>query len=127
MDAMSQKKILVIDDDDFVRGMICNALRKENFLVEEAHNGNEGVQKSRSFKPAVVITDMLMPDKEGIETILEIKAVNKDIKIIAMSGGGSSKNMTFLEMAKKVGAEQVLSKPFKPSAMIEAIRSVLTS
>ena len=127
MDAMSPKKILVIDDDDFVRGMVCNALRKENFLVEEAQNGNEGVSKSRSFKPEVVITDMLMPDKEGIETILEIKAVNKDIKVIAMSGGGASKNMTFLEMAKKVGAEQVLSKPFKPSAMIEAIRSVLSS
>lgn len=120
-------KILVIDDDDLTRGMICNALKKAEFEVLEAANGNEGVQKAQNEKPDLVVTDILMPDKEGIETIMEIKAINSAIKIVAMSGGGTSKNMSFLEMAKKVGAEQVLSKPFKPSALLETINKVLAT
>lgn len=119
-------KILVIDDDDFVRKIVCRSLRKNNFEVIEANNGNDGVEKAQSEKPDVVLTDILMPDKEGIETILEIKAADQNIKIIAMSGGGSTKNMNFLDMAKKVGAQHVLSKPFKPSALLEAINDVLS-
>ncbi len=120
-------KILVIDDDDLVRGMVCNALKKAGFDVIEASNGNEGVAKAQSEDPDVVVTDILMPDKEGIETILEIKATKAKIKIVAISGGGSSKNMTFLDMAKKAGAEKVLSKPFTLSVLLEAISSLTDS
>lgn len=120
-------KILVIDDDDIVRHMVCGSLRKAGFQVSEARNGNEGVKRAEAESPGLVITDILMPDKEGIETILEIKAANKDIKIIAMSGGGSTQNMTFLDMAKKVGAQRVLSKPFKPAELLEAVKGVLAS
>lgn len=118
-------KILVIDDDDLVRGMICNSLRKEKFDVFEACNGNEGIRKAREEKPDIVVTDILMPDKEGIETILELQAMDSGIRIIAMSGGGSSKNMSFLEMAKKVGARHVLNKPFKSSVLLGAVKSLL--
>ncbi len=120
-------KILVIDDDDLVRGMVCNALKKAGFDVIEASNGNEGVAKAQSEDSDVVVTDILMPDKEGIETILEIKATKAKIKIVAISGGGSSKNMTFLDMAKKAGAEKVLSKPFTLSVLLEAISSLTDS
>ncbi len=120
-------KILVIDDDDFIRGILCNALKKSNFEVIEATNGNEGVEKALSQTPDVVVTDILMPDKEGIETIMEIKEANQDIKIIAMSGGGAIKNMSFLDMAKKVGAQHVLSKPFKPNDLFTAINDVMDS
>lgn len=119
------KKILVIDDDELVRNMVCNSLRKSGFTVCEAQNGYEGVNKAQSEMPDLVITDILMPDKEGIETILEIRAANKNTRIIAMSGGGSTHNMAFLDMAKKVGAQQVLSKPFKPTQLLEAVATVL--
>ena len=66
-----------------------------------------------------------MPDKEGIETILEVKAEDSNVKIIAMSGGGSTKNMTFLDMAKKVGANHTLSKPFKPSVLLDVVKDLL--
>lgn len=117
-------KILVIDDDDLTRSMVCSALKKANYEVFEAANGNDGVQKAQDERPDLVVTDILMPDKEGIETILEIKTIDSSIKIVAMSGGGSSKNMTFLDMAQKVGAEEVISKPFKPSALLDVINTM---
>jgi len=119
-------KILVIDDDELTRSMICHALKKAGFEVLEAANGNDGVQKAKDDKPDLVVTDILMPDKEGIETILEIQALDRNIKIVAMSGGGATKNMTFLEMAKKAGAKYTLSKPFKPSVLLEIIDRALT-
>tara|TARA_B100001989_G_scaffold252842_1_gene236523 strand:+ start:521 stop:886 length:366 start_codon:yes stop_codon:yes gene_type:complete len=118
-------KFLVIDDDELVRTMICSVLRNRKCTVYEAVNGEEGVKLAKEHSPNFVITDMLMPDKEGIQTIIEIKALNPDIKIIAMSGGGEKKNMTFLEMAKKVGAHKLLKKPFKPSELFETIKELL--
>jgi CheY-like chemotaxis protein len=67
---------------------------------------------------------MLMPDKEGLETISDIRAINKDTKIIAMSGGGTTQNLTFLQMAKKMGANLLLSKPIKPDQLTAAIESL---
>ena len=76
-------KFLVIDDDELVRTMICSVLRNRKCTVYEAVNGEEGVKLAKEHSPNFVITDMLMPDKEGIQTIIEIKALNPDIKIIA--------------------------------------------
>ena len=118
--------ILVIDDDDLVRGMVCSVLKKNGFTVLEAENGNVGLEHvQRADPPALVITDILMPDKEGLETISEIRALNPDIKIIAMSGGGKTKNMTFLGLAKKIGADQTLEKPFRPAELLAAVQKVL--
>ncbi len=118
-------KILVVDDDDLVRNMICSFLSKSGYTVFEATNGNSGVAMAQEKSPDLVLTDMLMPDKEGIETIMEIKAINPDIKVIAMSGGGKTKNMAFLDMAKQIGAEHIMSKPFKPTALLEIIKTLV--
>lgn len=118
-------RILLIDDDALVRGMLAATLRKAEHLVLEASNGVDGVDSARTEKPDLVITDMLMPDKEGMQTIMEIKALDANIKIIAISSGGSAKNMSFLELAKKAGANDVLAKPFKPDILIEKIKSLL--
>ena len=120
-------QILVIEDDDLVRNMISNTLRKAGFEVALAANGKEGLEQAEALRPELVVTDILMPDKEGIETILELKAIDKHIKIIAMSGGGSAKNMTFLDMAQKVGAHKVMTKPFKSSELLETIKVLLAS
>jgi CheY-like chemotaxis protein len=118
-------KILIIDDDDLIRMTFLHILKKTNCTTIEANNGNEGLAKYRQMRPDIVITDMLMPEKEGLETISLIRAFDPDAKIIAMSGGGSTKNMSFLKLAKKVGANQILSKPVKPDQLIAAIQELL--
>ena len=117
--------IAIIDDDDLVRGMMANALRKKGLTVHEAGDGNEGLQVVLHNDIDLVITDMLMPDKEGVETIIELRQIRPKIKIIAMSGGGKKQDMTFLKMAKQVGADTVLQKPFRPSDLLGAISSLV--
>lgn len=118
-------KILVIDDDELTRITFRNMLKKTQCTVLEAKNGNEGLSSYRISRPDIVITDMLMPEKEGLETISQIRAFDPDAKIIAMSGGGGTKNMSFLELAKKVGANQILSKPVKPDQLLSVINILL--
>lgn len=118
-------KILVIDDDEFIRMTCRNILKKMECTVIEAEDGVKGLALFKAELPTIVITDMLMPDKEGLETISEIKACSSQVKIIAMSGGGSTHNMNFLNLAKKVGADLIMSKPFKPDELLSAVRSLL--
>lgn len=119
------KKILIIDDDELIRLTIKKTLIKAGCSVLEAENGNAGLALFKKEKPDLVVTDMLMPDKEGLETISEIRAVNPGARIIAMSGGGSSKNMAFLQLAQKMGANRIMSKPIKPDELLNAIKSLL--
>lgn len=120
-------KVLVIDDDELVRMTCCNILKKEGYSTFEAENGNSGVSLFKSEAPDLTITDMLMPDKEGLETISEIRAVNPKAKIIAISGGGGTKNMEFLKLAKQIGADCVLKKPFKPSELMTSVKGLLNT
>lgn len=91
----------------------------------EAESGKDGVTRFESSNPDLVITDMLMPDKEGLETIADIRKVNPKARVLAMSGGGNTGNMTFLEMARKVGADQVIRKPLKPELFISTVNDLL--
>src|SRR5688572_30529321 len=116
--------ILVIDDDEIIRLTIKKSVQKMGYTVVEADNGISGIELFQKENPDMVITDILMPDKEGLETINEIRAVNPQTKIIAMSGGGSTHNMTFLQWAEKVGANQIISKPFKPDELLKIITNL---
>jgi DNA-binding response OmpR family regulator len=118
-------KILIIDDDDLIRLTIKNALKKLGCAVIEAENGNTGIAIFKKENPDLVITDMLMPDKEGLETISEIRTAQPKAKIIAMSGGGSSKNMAFLQLAQKMGANRTMTKPIRPDELINAVKSLM--
>ncbi len=125
MKANHMPTVLVIDDDDLIRKMISTMLKKSGFTVMEAENGNKGMELLKgNIKPDLVITDILMPDKEGLETISEIRALMPTIKIIAISGGGKKQDMTFLNLAKQVGAERVLQKPFRPSELLNIISEI---
>jgi two-component system, chemotaxis family, chemotaxis protein CheY len=106
--------ILVIDDDALVRRTIARMLRCWGYEVIVAEDGCRGVELFRSAAPALVITDIIMPDKDGIETIRDIRALRPDVKIIAMSGGGRIGNLDFLNIAAKLGAAEIISKPFDP-------------
>lgn len=104
--------VLVIDDEDAVRHTLCENLEGCGFDVFQANDGETGVQFIKTKgRPNVVITDIIMPKKEGIETIREIKKRYPGIKLIAMSGGGRARAMDFLTLAGKLGADAVLPKP----------------
>ena len=117
--------VLVIDDDELTRMTIANILRKNGCTVIEAHNGNEGLSLFQKENPHLVITDMLMPDKEGLETIADIRALNPATMVIAMSGGGSTQNMAFLKLSEKVGANRLMSKPIKPDELMHTVKSLM--
>ena len=118
-------RILVIDDDDEFRSMLCTALAQAGYMVEEARNGQEGSQRQRMEPVDLVITDILMPEREGLETIQALRQEFPEIKIIAMSGGVGPLN--FLPLARKFGALRTLQKPFTLQQLYEVMRVVLQS
>jgi DNA-binding response OmpR family regulator len=124
-DQNQNKTILVIDDEELIRLQIRNALEMEGFTVYEAANGNEGLTRIALSVPDVVITDILMPDKEGIETILELRRLHPTVRIIAISGGGRTGNKDFLRTAKHLGADRTLAKPFGLAELLRLVREVL--
>ncbi len=119
------KVILVIDDEQLIRLQVRTALELEGFIVHEAANGNEGLTRIALSVPDVVITDILMPDKEGIETILELRRRYPSIRIIAISGGGRTGNKDFLRTAQHLGADRTLAKPFALAELLKLTREVL--
>jgi CheY-like chemotaxis protein len=117
--------ILVIDDEEFVRDMLQQMLEAEGHSVVEAPNGAAGLRLLREHKPALVITDILMPEKEGIETIRELRKVAPHVKIIAISGGGRMSRIDLLAVAQSFGAAGTLAKPFERRELIDTVRAVL--
>ena len=117
-------KILIIDDDPQMRRMIARTLTAEHHEVIEAKDGSAGLKQFITHRPALVITDLMMPDKEGIETIRELRHAAPDMPILAISGGGFA---SYLEMANALGANAALAKPFLGAALIEVINRLLAS
>ena len=115
-------KILVIDDDELVRSTITAALELADYEVVQACDGQEGVDTFQTAKFDLVVTDIIMPEKEGIEAIIEIRQHDPNIKIIAISGGGRTSNQIFLDVAKKFGAVDVLPKPFTPKQLVTMVQ-----
>ena len=120
-----QKSILVIDDDENIRLLLRAILEREGYRVVEAPDGNTGFQQFRENPTDLVITDLIMPEKEGIETIRDLRRSFPDVKIIALSGGGRIGPDSYLKMAKGVGALRTLKKPVDRSILLETIEEVL--
>jgi DNA-binding response OmpR family regulator len=118
-------KILVIDDDILVRRTIARILEQGGYEVVLAEDGDKGVAKFRSERPDLVITDLIMPEKEGIETIIEMRREDPNARIIAVSGGGRVASMDFLVVASKLGAGAVLRKPFGPAELLDCVTRAL--
>lgn len=119
------KRILIIDDDHHILLMIKKMLERAGFEIELASNGNEGLELFKRIQADLVITDIIMPEKEGLETIREMKRLRSDLKIIAMSGGGKISADNYLNTAKIFGASKVLEKPFSQKTMISAVTDLL--
>jgi len=119
-------RILLIDDDDQFRMLLRKMLEKAGYKdIEEANDGRTGMKLFRQRPFDLVITDIIMPDKEGIETIMELTSEYPQMKIIAMSGGGSVGPQGYLEMAKRLGASRTLEKPFKYSDFLDIVQELL--
>lgn len=115
--------ILVIDDDAAVRKFIGIILKKEDHTVFEADNGMSGLQLLHTnHEIAIVITDLIMPEKEGIETIMEIRRRYPAIKIIAISGGGKVGPENYLVLADALGAHTTLKKPFSGQELLMSLK-----
>jgi CheY-like chemotaxis protein len=118
--------ILVVDDDDLVRATVRQMLEGAGHQVLEARNGQEALVSIRKNTVDLVVTDIIMPDMEGIATIRELRSHDPNLKIIAMSGGDRQARVDYLDLAKKLGAHQTLSKPFRRDDMLNAVRSALS-
>jgi DNA-binding response OmpR family regulator len=117
-------KILVIDDDHMVRYALSRILQRSGYDVVTASDGKRGMMLVREEHPDVVITDIIMPEQEGIETIGLLRHQYPQMKIIAISGGGRIRNIDFLEMARSLGADDVISKPFEADELLDRLRRV---
>ncbi len=123
---VTMARILIIDDDNEFREMVREILIEADFnSIEEAVNGGVGMKLLRQQSFDLVITDIVMPEKEGIETIIELNRDYPGIKIIAMSGGGKRGNQNYLEMAQYLGASRILAKPFQRSDLIKTVKELL--
>ena len=116
--------ILLVDDDDNFRSMLRITLQRLGHQISEASNGLVALKLFQLHLYDVVILDLIMPEKEGIETIRDLRKQRLDVKIIAMSGGGRLKAMDILSVAKAVGADQVLAKPFSNDNLLDALNAV---
>lgn len=115
--------ILVIDDDPVSRLTLQAILEEEGHSVTCAEDGRCGLAAFHQCQPDIVVTDIIMPNKEGIETILELRSIWPDGLIIAISGGGRSRNGNFLRFAQRSGASAILEKPFEPEELLALVRS----
>jgi len=118
-------KILVIEDDNSFRSVLVQMLEKAGYEIYQAENGNQAIKQCGEIKPDLVLTDIIMPDKEGLETIQELLGLCPDLKIIAMSGGGRFGPASYLPLAAKLGAKKTLQKPFMREELFAAINEVL--
>ena len=114
-------KILIIDDDDLVLYTLSKILRSAGDTVVTAKNGARGMTAFRSEQPDLVITDIVMPEQEGLGTIMMLRRECPQARIIAISGGGRVGNLDALEAARTLGADEVIPKPFEADILLATV------
>ena len=118
-------KILIIEDDTALRTVLKRTLLPFGHEVFEADDGNEGLKLFRRVAVDLIVTDIVMPEKDGLEILMELKKLHSTVKVIAMSGGGRGQPREYLHMAKALGATVVLEKPFGSEALMAAVDALL--
>ena len=118
-------RILIIDDESMIRDLLVNILEREGYETITASGGKDGIKIYRENPTDLIITDLLMPEKDGIETIMELRRDFQDVKIIAMSGGGKIDPETYLEIAKTMGAIKTIEKPFNLRELLKTVQELL--
>ena len=118
-------RILIIDDDEQIRVLLEQMMEWAGFAVAVAENGKIGMQLQEQHPADLVITDLIMPEQEGLETISRLKKQYQGIKIIAISGGGRIGPEAYLPAALELGADRVFSKPFDVQEIVNAVQELL--
>ena len=120
------KKIIVIDDDILGNQMVCRILKNAGYEVSSAFNGAEGLKMIIQDRPDLVITDLFMPEKEGLETITELRQTDKKIRIMAISGGFANVNLAdVLDTAEMFGADAIMAKPLHIETFLQRVKELL--
>jgi DNA-binding NtrC family response regulator len=118
-------RILVIEDDDTLRDLMKDLFEHNEFHVDTAANGIDGLRRLMNDRYDLIITDIIMPEKEGLETIMEIHSKYPEMKIIAISGGGSMMPKDYLNIARILGAVKTLEKPFLMETLLDAVYEII--
>lgn len=117
--------VLVVEDDVQVRTMLRMTLEDAGHCVREASDGHQAIGLHRSCPADLIVTDILMPEKEGLETIMELRAEWPELRIIAITGGGSSNPQSYLEIAKRMGAARAFQKPVDQEELLGAVKELV--
>ena len=123
----TQLQILVVDDDTQMRQTIRAILEEENYSIAEACDGNEASNHLYENHVDLIIVDIIMPDKDGIEVITEVREKYSGTKILSLSGGGLIEANDYLKTASALGAHKTLVKPFKNNELIEKVHTLLNN
>ncbi|MDH5230604.1 MAG: response regulator [Gammaproteobacteria bacterium] len=119
------KSILVVDDEETFNSVLSELLQEEGFSVASALNGREGIEALQQHQFDLVITDLIMPDVDGIEVIMHVKKNHANTKLIAISGGGKVSSRDYLGLAKSFGAEIILDKPIDLEDLLDHIKILI--
>lgn len=120
--------VLVVDDEQQIRSLIRQTLEQAGYEVTEARDGKEGLQAYRQRSHDLVIMDILMPDQDGLESIMTLRREFPSAKVIAITGGSDMIGiMNFLDVAKMLGARRTLQKPFEMKTLLAAAQAELAS
>jgi CheY-like chemotaxis protein len=117
--------ILVVDDDAGVAGLIFELLAGEDYSVQRAINGREALKMVQDRLPDLIITDLVMPEVDGLEFIAALRRIDMRMPIIAISGGGLVDKRTYLSLAGKMGANAILAKPFANDDLVRKVGELL--
>lgn len=124
--SLDRVKILIVDDNEQFLGLLNEHLINNGFEVACCFNGLDAKEKFVEFKPHIVVTDIVMPDIDGIELLLEIRRIDPSVRVVAMSGGNEGHAETYLQMADKLGANSILNKPFPLSDLLIEVNKLTT-
>jgi DNA-binding response OmpR family regulator len=121
-------KILLIEDDPTLRFAVSEFLRSEEFDCRDVSSGQEGMELLSEWEPDLIITDLLMPGKDGLQVITEVRELGRAIPILVMTGGGVTiTSSPLLDIASTFGANETVLKPFTNSQLLEKIKLLLES
>ncbi len=119
--------ILIVEDDKELREMLKISLLRNNYSVLEAENGKDAIVHFKPLLTDLVVTDLIMPDEDGLKVVIKLKELKPSIKIIAISGGGKVGPGSYLNLAKALGADAIYSKPFSINDLVVKIEELLNT
>lgn len=117
--------VLIVEDDREVREMLKMSLLRKNYIVLEAENGKAAIAHFKPLLTDLVVTDLIMPEEDGLKVVIKLRELKPSIKIIAISGGGKVGPGSYLNLAKALGADAIFSKPFSINDLVAKIEQLL--